>query len=261
MGARGSNYFLVAILIAWPASAARAEDDKRTRPAAEQVQALQSEISDPADFKNFVEGSHRLPEGAAVPRAQLWPESAGQAAVKSALQSPALPSLRPERVAVPPAPDMADQSPAPVAGNLPKLPLAGLAIISLAAVGLLALGNTREFSSTPPAEAMPVEPAATVPAADALAPIPTPEVPITATPSARRLLARLEAPPEPFIDTRMPVSTWRAISWREQRLIERWDASPEKALGKASFEEWLDAQGRVEGVDVALLKTKLGRDV
>jgi hypothetical protein len=59
----------------------------------------------------------------------------------------------------------------------------------------------------------------------------------------------------------MPVSTWRAISWREQRLIEKWDASPEKATGKASFEEWLDAQGSVESVDAAMLKAKLCRDV
>lgn len=66
---------------------------------------------------------------------------------------------------------------------------------------------------------------------------------------------------ETFIDIRMPVSTWRAISWREQRLIDIWDASPEKALGQASFEEWLDAQGNVEGVDLAMLNTKLSRDV
>jgi hypothetical protein len=62
-----------------------------------------------------------------------------------------------------------------------------------------------------------------------------------------------------FIDTRMPVSTWRAISRQEQKLIERWDSSPEKSLGLASLTEWLDANGRVDGVDLTLLKSKLYR--
>lgn len=63
---------------------------------------------------------------------------------------------------------------------------------------------------------------------------------------------------EPFIDTRMPVSTWRAISRHEQALIESWDHSREKALGKASFEQWLDRHPTA-GVDVAGLKAKLAR--
>ena len=70
-----------------------------------------------------------------------------------------------------------------------------------------------------------------------------------------------EALAEPdFIDTRMPAPTWRAISWREQQIIESWDASPEKSSGLASLTEWLDAKGGAEGVNVPLLKAKLFRD-
>src|SRR5207302_4624654 len=58
--------------------------------------------------------------------------------------------------------------------------------------------------------------------------------------------------PEPeSIDSQMPVATWRSISSREQKLLDLWDASKEKAPGRASFEDWLDAQGAVDGVDVA----------
>ena len=66
---------------------------------------------------------------------------------------------------------------------------------------------------------------------------------------------------EPFVDTRLPARTWRAIGWREQALIERWDSSREKALGRTSFNEWLDRQGPVAGVDTALLMAKLDRDL
>jgi hypothetical protein len=58
----------------------------------------------------------------------------------------------------------------------------------------------------------------------------------------------------------MPVATWRAVSLREQQLIEGWDASREKALGLASLTDWLGAKRRVEGVDIPLLQAKLRRD-
>jgi len=259
---------VAALLISCSAATARAENDKRIRSTASQIQALQGEISDPADCKNFVEGSQRLPEGAAVPRTQLWPESSGRTAAGRSALSPSLPGLspRPERIAViPPAPAFTSQPRAPVAANLQKLPPAGVAIFSLVIVGLFALSAKREFASEPAAEALPAEPLAAAPGLDAPAlgapaAISAPQAPLIETPAGRSILARLEAAPEPFIDTRMPVSTWRAITLREQQLIELWDASPEKALGRASFEEWLDAQGSVEGVDVPLLKTKLDRD-
>ncbi|MCX5794285.1 MAG: hypothetical protein NTY77_02160 [Elusimicrobia bacterium] len=253
MDARGSAYFLTAILVAVSASAARAEDAPRAQPAAEKVRVLQSQISDPADFKSFVEGSRRLPEGPAVPRAQLWPQSSGRAAVRSTLLQASLRARRLELGVIPPGPAAASQSPEPTSDNLPSLPLAGLALISLATAGLLALASKREFTAAPPAEVLPVEPAT-------VAEISSPKAPITETASARRLLARLEAEPEPFVDTRMPVSTWRAISWREQQFIEMWDTSFEKSLGQP-FAEWLDTQDGVEGVDAALLKAKLSRDV
>ncbi|NNN07133.1 MAG: hypothetical protein HKL90_14665 [Elusimicrobia bacterium] len=81
-------------------------------------------------------------------------------------------------------------------------------------------------------------------------------------PAAPSFVADSPAPaprlPEPFVDARMPVGTWRAISQREQALIESWDLSREKALGLASLEQWLDAHPAA-GVDVAALKSKLAR--
>lgn len=62
-----------------------------------------------------------------------------------------------------------------------------------------------------------------------------------------------------YVDTRMPVGTWRAIARQEQALIERWNVSADKAAGRASFEQWLDAQGPTPGVDAVLLKAKLAR--
>ncbi|MFX8554363.1 hypothetical protein ABTM01_19560, partial [Acinetobacter baumannii] len=79
------------------------------------------------------------------------------------------------------------------------------------------------------------------------APAPLP-APVSAAAAAREAHVVLEGPPpaappatparldEPFVDTRMPVATWRAIARGEQALIERWDASREKAEGRASFE-------------------------
>jgi hypothetical protein len=256
MNTRRAAGCLAALLILWSAPAAQAEDNQQTQPAADQVQTLQSEISNPADFQNFVEGSHRLPASTAVPRAQLWPQSSGQTTAKKTPLSPALPKLSLERESIPPAPAYVDHTPAPVSDNLPKYPLKGLALFSLAAAGLFALNNKREFA----AEASPTASNATVPTLDKPTP-PAPETSITETPATHSLLAKLEAPVEPFIDTLMPVPTWLAISWREQRLIETWDASSEKALGKASFEEWLDAQASLEGVDAAMLKAKLCRDI
>jgi len=258
MDSRASALFLSAMLLAAAAPASAAEDSGRQVSAAQRIQSLEGELSDPADFRSFVEGSHRLPEGAPVPRAQLWPQPSSQAAVPGAALSPAVSSFRPESGAVPPAPAFVRRAPAPVAENLPKYPFQGLAAVALLTVGLFAFVGKREFQAAPAAEAWPME----TPAWSGEKPpsLYGYRVPAAADSSAQRLLARLEAPLEPFIDTRMPVPTWRAISLSEQRLIERWDASLEKARGQASFAEWLDAQGSVAGVDTALLKTKLSRD-
>jgi hypothetical protein len=99
--------------------------------------------------------------------------------------------------------------------------------------------------------------------AAAEAPAPLPAETSAAAPASLRPTLSFVVPPEParaFIDTRMPVATWRAISLPEQRLIEAWNASPEKARGLASLEDWADAKAPAMAVDAALLKAKLRRD-
>lgn len=56
------------------------------------------------------------------------------------------------------------------------------------------------------------------------------------------------------------IGMWWAITWREQRLLDEWDASAEKRLGRATFGDWLDARAKDPGVDIDLLKSKLTRD-
>jgi hypothetical protein len=133
--------------------------------------------------------------------------------------------------------------------ELPQWPLASLGLTALAAAGLFAFVNNRGFRSEPGTGPIPAE-------------LP-PAQPIAQIPAAREFLARLEAPierPEPYIDTRMPAASWRAITWREQNLIEMWDVSFEKSVGQP-FADWLDSQGPLEGMDSALLKAKLDRPV
>jgi hypothetical protein len=99
---------------------------------------------------------------------------------------------------------------------------------------------------------------------DARAPAPAPA--LAAAEEMRPAVAATEISParpaarlaEPFVDTRMPVGTWRAISWQEQAVIESWARSREKALGQASLEQWIDRHPAA-GVDAGGLKAKLAR--
>ena len=261
---RGSICFLCSLIIACSALASRAEDDKKTRLEADQVQVLQSEISDSAHFKNYVEGSRQLPEGSAnPPPTQVLSAPSSQAAPSKPQLSPALSGLRQEHEAFPPAPIGASRPAEPTNEGWPELPVEGLIVAASLAVGWLARRGMRE-SELPPAPAcgpLPVDLVVEARSVDAPTLSSLPDAPVVITPPAPTNMALPVTAQETFIDIRMPVSTWRAISWREQRLIDIWDASPEKALGQASFEEWLDAQGNVEGVDLAMLNTKLSRDV
>lgn len=63
---------------------------------------------------------------------------------------------------------------------------------------------------------------------------------------------------EPYVDAMMPARTWRAITLSEQRAIDAWNMSADKAAGRADLFDWLDANA-VEGVDAAALKDKLER--
>lgn len=140
--------------------------------------------------------------------------------------------------------------------------LEGGLVLALAAAGLWrTLPTTDAAFVATPAIVDPVVSALATQGARAVA-VPAPVLPALPMPTASPFIAESPAPAlrvaEPFIDARMPVGTWRAISQREQALIESWDLSREKALGLASLEQWLDAHPAA-GVDVAALKSKLAR--
>ncbi len=65
-------------------------------------------------------------------------------------------------------------------------------------------------------------------------------------------------PPPPAPTPAVVSGTWRAISQREQSEIERWNASTEKAQGRASLEQWLDSRASLTADEASLLKKKLG---
>lgn len=243
----------LALLLAAPAAQAQ---DRPRQKASSQIEVLQY-LSDPADFKSYVEGSRRAPDAVLAPRAQTWSSGAGRPAqgpaarpVPIAAQAPRIPSGYGHSAAHMPIPEEIYRSRTWLPGRqeLPPYPLAGLALLALGAAGLFAFAYWQEFA--PASAPLPVR----LPAG--------PAGPLTDTPSVRRLLARLDSPIEPYVDTRMPVPSWRAISLREQQLLEIWDASYEKSMGQP-FAEWLDGQGALEGsfadVDVPLLKKKLDR--
>jgi hypothetical protein len=91
-------------------------------------------------------------------------------------------------------------------------------------------------------------------------PIEAPPTPVAARAVFRPAPEPVLGGPGPYVDTRMPVATWRAITQPEQQLIERWDLSREKAVGAASLEDWVDRHAAGAGVDAARLKAKLRRD-
>ncbi|MBI4677874.1 MAG: hypothetical protein HY748_09860 [Elusimicrobia bacterium] len=68
------------------------------------------------------------------------------------------------------------------------------------------------------------------------------------------------AAPRPSLEGVRPAAWW-AITKEEQRLLNLWAQSPEKAAGQASFEEWLDLNRNLAaGVNLKFLKDKLHRE-
>ena len=237
---------LLLLILAAPAARAQStpdQEDAAAKPAETQVDELRGKVGRPEDFQSFVEGSIAHQGG---------PSGTLESARPSPSSLPPLSAPRGElsrRPQAPPAPlnDWADRS----QKEDHSLPLAqGLGVLGLTGIllGALAAGEpavqTRRIAA----------PARPAPQISAPAPQPAPEPsPLQAEPAAQE-------PAAVFVDTRMPVSTWRAISLREQQLIDQWDRSPEKARGAASLTQWLGAQGRTDGVDVARLIAKLERD-
>lgn len=136
------------------------------------------------------------------------------------------------------------------AGTRSELSRAGLA---LGSVGLLLLSAV--FLDGFPTRA----PAAQRPGRAALSP-PLPQRSAPSLPHTD-FRALTEPPRHPVADPRPgPSYSPYAISFEEQRAIEGWDRSLEKAQGRADLAQWLDLHAaRLSGVDVPRLKAKLRR--
>lgn len=232
------------------------------RAASSSAQALKRDAAGADDFSRAADGSAEraaLALGAPVAVAADAAPSAGLTVVSAG---------RPDRAVVPPAVFIPRRTP-PAQKPLRRSALAAAALEGGLVLALVAAGLWRTlpatdaaFVATPTIVDPVVSSLATHGARAVAAPSPVPVPPVA--PTAATSTFRLEAPTavssgaEPFVDARMPVGTWRAISQREQALIESWNLSREKALGLASLEQWLDAHPAA-GVDAAALKTKLAR--
>jgi hypothetical protein len=239
----------LAVLAALAASP-RAAAAERARAA---VEDLSRGAARPDDFKRVLEGSPERRGDVDVPGAFTRRE--GRARAEAPRLSRPEPGLRPEGAVVPPsavllagradAPRREDWTP-----DLKTREIAAVLGLGLLLIAGSWLETPRELETV----------GGEAPEAPSPARSPSPE-PFRPTAPALEPTRFAEAPAErDFIDTRMPAPTWRAISWREQSLIDAWDASPEKSAGLASLPEWLDARGAAAGVNVPLLKAKLFRE-
>lgn len=245
---------LALAVLAALSAAPRAAAAERARPARSAVEDLSRGAVRPDDFKRVLEGSAERRGDVDVPAAFA---GAGREKADGPRLSRPEPALRPEGADVPaaPAPAVRRAAAAPREAWTPDLKTREVAAVLGLGLMLIAgswLETPREAEPDSGAEAP--APEAPLPArSPAPAPFRAPQPDFEPSRLAESLAER------DYIDTRMPAATWRAISWREQSVIEAWDASPEKARGSASLSQWLDARGAAAGVDVPLLKAKLFR--
>lgn len=236
------------ILVAFaPPSRAAGADSGKASPPSSSIEDLQSGIDRPEDFQKIIEGSRARHGALDEPGFVARPKdrAAGASPRLDRPQSglwlkgmPVPPTAAAERSGMPP-------SRYAFPAGLPVRKLAAVLGLGFMLIAASMLETPIERETEPLRES----PSRFVPPSGARAP----------EPDLAPARAAGAVPDQPFIDTRMPAPTWRAISRREQQLIERWDASREKALGLASLPEWLDIKGPVEGVDLPLLKAKLHR--
>jgi hypothetical protein len=222
--------------------------------AKEKVDDLSGQISRPEDFQSFLEGSLQHQGN---PDSPVAPQTAGAARMRSlpALNAPKDRFAQP-RLDVPPAPLVSRRDLS--SKKDPIVPLAegmgGVLGVTGLVLALLAGGEPT------------VKPGRTY-AAEPLPRFETPRLKTAPQPSLApdQTFAGDLPPFEPqtkpyFVDTRMPVPTWRGISLKEQQLIEQWDNSREKSQGLASLSEWVAAKGPAAGIDAAKLQAKLERE-
>ncbi|MBI3565260.1 MAG: hypothetical protein HY079_08705 [Elusimicrobia bacterium] len=219
-------------------------------PARDSVESWRESVAHPESFSRLADGSLSRDGVVAEPAA-----SAASPAPGAAVRPRYTLGADDFRRSAGPVPVLTTAAASAATADAPSRrtdPLPWAAAFGVAGLVLVAVLSTKP--------AAPVEgaPAAAPPPFEAAAPAAPRAAVRTPLPTVESYLAR-EPRVEPFVDARMPVATWRAIAWREQRLIEGWDASPEKASGRVSLDEWIDRHGAASGVDGPLLKAKLAR--
>jgi len=215
------------------------------------ARAADAALDRPDDFPRLADGSlERRGEPGMLP--SVFPRPAWTAG--GSRLTPADAAARGTSAVPPPAP-AAPPTPLALRWDLGH-PFAAAGLLAAGTFLLLVAGYGLEPGIGDAPAAARAEPAAP----EVVRPLPPParEAPALGPPppAARPALA-VEAP---RVETPPPAPSRRAISWREQSLIEGWDASREKALGQASLDEYLSRAGFVSGVDVPLLREKLRRD-
>jgi hypothetical protein len=228
------------------------------------IDSLKKKVETPDAFSNAADGSVDRPAVAAGPVSGQTPGRRSDALLAAGATAGAfrsVPAVAPPVPASSPSLRTALPTATAVAMALAAEGGLGLKARGLAAVFglgclLAAAGLLLETSSAPePAPAPAAETAALLAerwrkdlaAAQREQPAPAP--------------AAERAPEAFFVGTLAPMPSWRAISLAEQKLIDGWDRSPEKSLGRASLADWLNLKGAGSGVDVSRLLAKLERDV
>lgn len=240
---------LGALLLLASAAPSRAAE---IAPARESVDAWSASVAHPESFSRLADGSLSRGGAVAAPAAPSAPAPSGAAARPR--YTLGADDFRRRAGPVPVLTTAFAGGHEPVRRTDPLPWAAALGVAGLVLVAVLS-HRPAPLAATPLAA---VAPRSAAPEAAALPAPRTRAVVRAELPTVEAYLAR-EPRVAPFVDARMPVGTWRAIAWREQRLIERWDASPEKAAGRLSLDEWIDRHGASAGIDGPLLKSKLAR--
>ena len=241
---------MCSILLMALAPCSGAADDSGKAFPSRSIEELQSGGARPESFNRFVDGSRARQGDAGLPDVFAPREAAGPRA-RIRLNQPQ-PGLRPSGTSVPPARLSASlKSPwrlDPGFDDLPARKLGAVLGLGFFLIAASMLETRPDAGREPESRQETQDPPAAPPS------LPAPKPPAAPTRAASPQIH------SPFIDTRMPVPTWRAISRREQELIERWSSSRERSLGLASLTEWIEVHAGAEGVDAALLKAKLRRE-
>lgn len=251
--------FLVLMVQALRADASENPDSSPLPQESNRISSWSDTIGNPQEFEYSADGSRRRGGGTIDPRS--LPDASVRVRRAPFALRPPRPGVRPERLPIPISSSWsASRRDEETAG--PKLlgPELGLAAGLVCLLAAAWMWPSRPGEEELPGQSQPrQDPAPAVFRLERREFLP-PEKPSP----------RIESPaspvtsPEPAGDLAPDFTirhTWRAISLREQQLIDRWNCSPEKAAGRASLEEWLDARGKTQGVDITQLKEKLRRDV